>query len=319
MKSALIYVLSFLLFPSLAFAALVSHLSSALGAGFERDLYFGLRDNPEVTKLQEFLRDQGIYSGPVTGGFFSLTRDAVKNFQKREGIEPPLGFFGPLTRAKANKLLESTATKTKEEVVADITRQIAELQKQLQGLQTKQATEAEKPKESPPTAPVPVVETPVKPSKLIVSGSATSTFPEVDAVTFKMGEFTLDNNTTADILVSNFRTLLSDEMDSTPNRNRKVFFLVRDGPGISDTLVSTTDFTFVLSSPKAGEPYKVFMDLPYSKVIKAGEKKTLSIWIEQMKFVKSGTLKLESTKTFITSEAEIEGNFNLVLTKEPPL
>jgi hypothetical protein len=192
----------------------------------------------------------------------------------------------------------------------------------LQSLLDKQAAEPEKPASPSPAATtpsVPEVVTPTKPAKLIISGSATSTFSEVDAVTFKMGEFSLDNNTSADILVSNFRTLVSDEMDSTLNRNRKVFFLVRDGASVSDTLVSTTAFTFVLASPKVGEPYKAFMDLPYGNVIKAGDKKTVSIWIEQMKFVKSGTLRLDSTKTFITSDAGIEGNFNLVLTKEPPL
>lgn len=303
----------------LTFWILLSPLAAS-AASFERDLYFGLRDNPEVTKLQEFLRDQGIYSGPVTGGFFSLTRGAVKNFQKREGIEPSAGYFGPLTREKANKFLESTGAKTKEEVTADITRQIAELQKQLQALEAKQATEVVKASEPLPAAvPAPAIVAPAKPSKLIVSGSATSTFPEIEMITFKMGEFSVDNNTSQEVLVLNFDTILSEEIDSTANRNRKVNFLIRDGPGGFDTLLSTTEFTFVLTAPKTGEPHKAVVNMPYNKILKASEKKTVSVWIEKMKFVRNGTLKLESTKTAISSEVEVEGKFNLVLTKEPPL
>lgn len=305
----------------LSLTLLFSFFPLLASAAFERDLYFGLRDNPEVTKLQEFLRDQGIYSGPVTGGFFSLTQDAVKNFQKREGIEPVAGYFGPLTRARANKLLGNAGAKTKEEAMADITRQIAELQKQLQELQQKQAAEAKKIEETPPAAPAPVVvvNTPVKPAKLIVSGSATSTFPEIEAITFKMGEFSVDNNTSQEVLVLNFDAIISEEMDSTSNRNRKVNFLIRDGPSGYDTLLSTTEFTFVLTAPKIGEPHKAVVNLPYNKILKVGEKKMASIWIEKMKFVRSGTLKLESTKTAISGGVEPEGKFNLVLTKEPPL
>ena len=288
-------------------------------ASFERDLYFGLRDNPEVTQLQEFLRDQGIYSGPVTGGFFSLTKDAVRKFQERENIAPAAGFFGPITRARANVLQQDIKPVTKEELRASITAQIAELQKQLQELQQKQAIEAEKTTEPLPAVSIPAIESPIRPAKLIVSGSATSTFPEIEMITFKMGEFSVDNNTSREVLVLNFDAILSEEMDSTPNRNRKVNFLIRDGSSVSDTLLSTTEFTFVLTAPKIGEPHKAVVNLPYDKILKAGEKKTASIWIEKMKFVRSGTLKIESTQTAISSGVESEGKFTLVLTKEPPL
>ena len=305
----------------LTFWILLSPLAAS-AADFESDLYFGLRNNPEVTKLQEFLRDQGIYSGPVTGGFFTLTRDAVKNFQKREGIEPSLGFFGPLTRARANQLLEQSAPKSREDTISALTKQIAELQKQLQSLLDKQAAEPEKPASPSPvptTPPVPEAVTPAKPVKLIILGSATSTFPEIEAITFKLGEFSVDNNTSQEILVLSFDAILSEEIDSTANRNRKVNFLIRDGLGGLDTLLSTTEFTFVLTAPKTGEPHKAVVNLPYNKILKAGEKKTASIWIEKMKFVRNGTLKLESTKTAISSDVVVEGKFNLVLTKEPPL
>ncbi len=286
-------------------------------ASFDRDLYFGLRNDSEVTKLQEFLTGRGIYSGPITGGFFSLTREAVKDFQKKEGIEPAAGYFGPLTRARANTLLASP--QTKEEIIAELVRQISELQKQLQALEAKQTTETAKPEEPAPAPAAPIVETPTKAVKLFVSGTATSSFPAVETTIFKMGEFNLENNTSGDVLVSNFETIFSDEMDSTPNRNHKIYLLLRDGANISDTLISTTEFTFVLSAPAVGEPHKAVLNLPYNKIIKVGEKKTVSVWLEQLKYVRSGTLKLESTKTAVSTGIEVDSQFVLVLTKEPPL
>ncbi|TSA44821.1 peptidoglycan-binding protein [bacterium] len=69
---------------------------------FSKDLYFGMQKDSEVTKLQEFLTSEGLYSGPITGNFFSLTLKAMRDYQTREGISPAAGYFGPLTRAKAN-------------------------------------------------------------------------------------------------------------------------------------------------------------------------------------------------------------------------
>jgi len=63
------YIILSLLFPLIA------------SASFDRDLFYGLRQDPQVTELQEFLTTQGVYSGPVTGNFFSLTLKAVKDFQ----------------------------------------------------------------------------------------------------------------------------------------------------------------------------------------------------------------------------------------------
>jgi len=72
---------------------------------FTKNLYFGIQKDSEVTKLQEFLTSEGVYSGPITGNFFSLTLKAVKDYQTREGISPAAGYFGPLTRNKANEIL----------------------------------------------------------------------------------------------------------------------------------------------------------------------------------------------------------------------
>ncbi len=83
---------------------------------FENNLYFGMLNNPQVRCLQEFLKSQGpeVYpEGLITGNFLSLTRQAVIRFQEKyaDEILKPLnldkgtGFFGSLTRAKANQLL----------------------------------------------------------------------------------------------------------------------------------------------------------------------------------------------------------------------
>ena len=60
----------------------------------------------EVSKLQEFLaRDPEVYpQGQVSGYFGALTKQAVKNFQKKHGISQA-GKVGPQTLAKLNELL----------------------------------------------------------------------------------------------------------------------------------------------------------------------------------------------------------------------
>ena len=83
---------------------------------FERDLYFGMINSFEVRCLQEFLKSQGadIYpEGLVTGNFLNLTQAAIIRFQEKYSqdilapwdLEKGTGFFGPKSRAKANKLL----------------------------------------------------------------------------------------------------------------------------------------------------------------------------------------------------------------------
>lgn len=72
---------------------------------FEQNLYFGLRNNDEVRKLQRFLIGENYFSpGLDTGNFLDLTRRAVIDFQ-RENDLPPTGYFGPLTRALINENL----------------------------------------------------------------------------------------------------------------------------------------------------------------------------------------------------------------------
>ncbi len=77
-----------------------------VSAQFGQDLYLGMRNNPEVVKLQEFLRSRGYFDHPTsTGNYFEVTLEAVKSFQKAQGIQPVSGYFGPRSRAAANRLL----------------------------------------------------------------------------------------------------------------------------------------------------------------------------------------------------------------------
>ncbi|MBI2054809.1 MAG: peptidoglycan-binding protein [Candidatus Sungbacteria bacterium] len=121
-------------------------------AAFDHDLYYGLRSEAQVSELQEFLTEQGVYTGPITGNFFSLTLKAVKDFQTAKGISPISGYFGPLTRAEANKLLSdltdesgtvvspaTTSPATTDTLVAKLNEQIALLLAQVEELKKNQA------------------------------------------------------------------------------------------------------------------------------------------------------------------------------------
>jgi len=83
---------------------------------FETNLYFGIKDSPQVSCLQEFLKSQGpdIYpEGLITGNFFALTQKAVIRFQEKYageileplGLDKGSGYFGAATRAKANEVI----------------------------------------------------------------------------------------------------------------------------------------------------------------------------------------------------------------------
>ncbi len=123
----------------------------AFGANeFTSNLYYGITGNDEVIQLQEFLTDQKLYTGPITGNFYSLTKKAVIAFQKAHSINGT-GYFGPLTRAQANQLLgpivdesgapvttSSTPAATTNDVLSTLTQQITQLQAQLAQLQQNQ-------------------------------------------------------------------------------------------------------------------------------------------------------------------------------------
>ncbi len=75
-------------------------------AEFTRDLYFGMRRDPDVVRLQDFLRERKFLNYPQsTGNFLQLTFEAVRQFQIAYSIAPASGYFGPRSRAAANQLL----------------------------------------------------------------------------------------------------------------------------------------------------------------------------------------------------------------------
>lgn len=148
-------------------------------ASFDKNLYYGLRNDVSVTELQELLTEKGFYSGPITGNFYSLTLKAVKDFQTANSITPVSGYFGPLSRAKANSLLgtltdesgttitnPTTTTPTQTALpqttqnsqlntLNSVMAQIAELQKQINLLLNKNTTTSTIPSTvSTPTAPI---------------------------------------------------------------------------------------------------------------------------------------------------------------------
>ena len=94
----------FLIAILLTVSALPAHADTQY---FQNNLYYGLTNSTDVKQLQEFLTDQGDYSGPITGNFFSLTLTGVKHFQSRLLISPVSGYFGILSRTQANLILDA--------------------------------------------------------------------------------------------------------------------------------------------------------------------------------------------------------------------
>ena len=79
-------------------------IARAQTPAFQYNLYYGVNDWSDVTALQEFLTEQGDYSGPISGHFYALTAKAVKQFQSEHDL-PVSGYFGALSRGVANALL----------------------------------------------------------------------------------------------------------------------------------------------------------------------------------------------------------------------
>ena len=58
--------------------------------------------DPDVYALQQRLKADGVYAGPITGYFGIQTQAAVEAFQKKHGLTA-LGVIGPSTRALLNQ------------------------------------------------------------------------------------------------------------------------------------------------------------------------------------------------------------------------
>lgn len=76
---------------------------------FGRDLFWGLQNDSDVKRLQEYLRDRGFYKyTKIDGNYFSSTRTAVLEFQAAQNITPADGMFAGETRTRLNQLLTPT-------------------------------------------------------------------------------------------------------------------------------------------------------------------------------------------------------------------
>ena len=69
---------------------------------FTQDLEWGMKNNAEVRLLQTVLTTDGVYTGPITGNFLSLTYRAVVKFQTKYNISPAAGYVGAKTRGVLN-------------------------------------------------------------------------------------------------------------------------------------------------------------------------------------------------------------------------
>jgi len=83
-----------------ASGATVAATPSSYSYKFYNPLSYG-STGADVTALQQRLASEGIYSGPITGFFGSLTEAAVKQYQGLHGLSQ-LGNVGPATRADLN-------------------------------------------------------------------------------------------------------------------------------------------------------------------------------------------------------------------------
>ena len=96
MKKILSFLAAFVFFVT-AFAS--AHASSVI---FAKNLSYGTAGT-EVSQLQQFLADEGLYSGSVNATYGASTKTAVVAFQKQESIKAD-GSFGAITRSHANTI-----------------------------------------------------------------------------------------------------------------------------------------------------------------------------------------------------------------------
>ena len=100
-----------LLFAPVGLARYVETTSeySLAFVSFARNLRYGLENSTDVTKLQRYLTDEKLYSGPITGNYFSRTTKAVKSLQRFFGIAET-GEFDTRTRERTNEFNEARET-----------------------------------------------------------------------------------------------------------------------------------------------------------------------------------------------------------------
>ena len=295
-------------------AAAISPLIAS-AATFEHDLYVGIYNNAEVKMLQELLRAQDLYDGPVTGNFFSLTKQAVIQFQKKEGIMPSEGYVGFKTRARAN-MLAGVATPSRDELIASLQAQIETLQAQIAVLiaQQQATTTSPSPSLTPTSTPTPSI-TPPPVAQLLISGSTTQSFSDIGNIPIKLGDITISNTTDHDILFAQFKLDMYDGMNSSLNRNKTVLFKIRNGTTTYDDLISKTDYLVNSTAPPLGGDIRRQLDVSFPVLVKSGETKVTSLWLENLDYVVGGYLHVNMLNAFINDGITPQGGFWFTLTR----
>lgn len=85
--------------------ALLIPVSLLAQTTFNKNVYFGMQNNADVVRLQNFLKSQGYFNGLANGSYDIPTLHAVMTFQYDHGIPAVGGYFGPQSRIEANRIL----------------------------------------------------------------------------------------------------------------------------------------------------------------------------------------------------------------------
>ena len=111
-------------------------LPSGLTVALTKTLKLG-SENSEVKALQQALaQDKTIYpEGKATGYYGPATRNAIKRFQKRYGIEQ-VGFVGPLTRKKLNEVYGTQTAQTSSSSTSALSTEQVSKEQRIQQIQT---------------------------------------------------------------------------------------------------------------------------------------------------------------------------------------
>lgn len=195
---------------SLIFLSIPSSAKSEELFFFTNNLYWNTPYyNDDVKALQTFLRSEGLYTGPVTGNFLSLTYRAVKAFQTRENIVPVSGYFGPISRRVANSIISSESKR------ANLTSSQAIVMGLFSGVWSSQTAPT-----PPPSAPTPPL--PTAPSPLPTPPPLPPTAPVITPSSNEMEWGAYVGDSTVDI--DTFENLVGKEVDM-----RSVFYGFEDG------------------------------------------------------------------------------------------
>ena len=73
---------------------------------FSKTLLLG-SSGTAVDNLQQFLNDEGLYDGQISGYFDQATQEAVVAFEQQENIVPASGVFGAAEQSDANSIAAS--------------------------------------------------------------------------------------------------------------------------------------------------------------------------------------------------------------------